>query len=60
MNDKGLFDKVKGSAKEVAGKATGNVKLEVEGKLDKAAGKAKEVVSDVKEAAEDAINKIKK
>ena len=47
---KGAIDKAKGAVKEVAGKATGNTKLEIEGKLDKAKGAARMAAGDVKDA----------
>ena len=37
---KGAAKDIKGSMKEAAGKATGNTKLKVEGKVEKAAGAA--------------------
>ena len=49
---KGAADKVSGATKEAAGKATGNKKLEVEGKLDKAKGEARDALGDMKDAAE--------
>lgn len=48
---KGAADKVSGATKEAAGKMTGNKKLEVEGKIDKAKGEARDVIGDVKDAA---------
>jgi uncharacterized protein YjbJ (UPF0337 family) len=47
---KGTADKVKGAIKDVAGKATGDKKLQVEGKLDKAKGAAHDAAGDVKDA----------
>jgi uncharacterized protein YjbJ (UPF0337 family) len=47
----GTKDKVKGSIKEAAGKATGDRRTEAEGKTDQAKGKAKNAASDVKESA---------
>jgi uncharacterized protein YjbJ (UPF0337 family) len=51
---KGAADKASGAAKEVAGKVTGNKKLEAEGNLDKAKGEAREFIGDVKDAAKKA------
>ena len=48
-------DKTKGRAKEGVGKATGDTKLEREGKADRAAGKAKEGVNKVNEKAKEAF-----
>jgi len=39
-----------GKAKEAAGKATGNEKLEAEGKADQAKASVKKTASDVKDA----------
>jgi uncharacterized protein YjbJ (UPF0337 family) len=48
---KSAADKASGTVKEVAGKLTGNKKLEAEGKIDKAKGEAREFIGDVKDAA---------
>jgi uncharacterized protein YjbJ (UPF0337 family) len=48
---KSAADKVSGAAKEAAGKATGNKKLEAEGKVDKVKGAAREILGDAKDAA---------
>jgi uncharacterized protein YjbJ (UPF0337 family) len=48
---KGAADKVSGATKEAAGKATGDRKLEAEGKLDKAKGEVRDTVGDMKDAA---------
>jgi uncharacterized protein YjbJ (UPF0337 family) len=42
-------DQAKGRVKEAAGKLTADKDLEREGKVDRAAGKAKETVDDVKD-----------
>jgi uncharacterized protein YjbJ (UPF0337 family) len=47
---KGTVQKGVGSAKEAAGKATGNEKLQAEGMADKAAGSAKEAIGKAKDA----------
>lgn len=47
---KGAADKVSGATKDAVGKATGNEKLQAEGKLDKAKGEAREVIGDAKDA----------
>ncbi|MCG2499461.1 CsbD family protein [Staphylococcus epidermidis] len=54
------LDKVKGNIKETVGDATNNGNLEQEGKKDKASGKAKEVVDNVKDKASDVVDKFKK
>jgi uncharacterized protein YjbJ (UPF0337 family) len=51
---KGAADKVKGAVKDAVGGATGDSKLQAEGKLDKAKGTARNVVGDVKDAVKDA------
>ncbi|MBV8849277.1 MAG: CsbD family protein [Methylobacteriaceae bacterium] len=51
---KGAADKVKGAVKDAVGGATGDSKLQAEGKLDKAKGAAHNVAGDVKDAAKDA------
>jgi len=48
---KGAGNKMKGSVKESAGKATGDHALEGEGLLDKAKGAAQSAVGAVKDAA---------
>jgi uncharacterized protein YjbJ (UPF0337 family) len=48
---KGAADKAKGAIKEVAGKVTGDQKLQGEGKVDKAKGAAHSAAGDIKDAA---------
>jgi len=45
----GSAKQAKGAIKEVAGKVTGDAKLEAEGKSDKAAGKVQNAVGGLKE-----------
>lgn len=45
----------RGAIKEAVGKVTGDPKLEVDGKLDKAEGTVQRKVGDVKQAARDAL-----
>jgi uncharacterized protein YjbJ (UPF0337 family) len=52
-------DDLKGRAKEAAGDLTDNRDLKNEGKADRASGKAKEMVDDLKDKAEDAIDTVK-
>ena len=59
MTDKGTVDKLKGKAEEIAGTVTGDNKKKAEGLLNQAIGKVKETASDVKEAVEDGVEKIK-
>jgi uncharacterized protein YjbJ (UPF0337 family) len=47
---KGSFEQAKGKVKEVAGKATGDAKLEGEGKADQVAGKVQNAVGGLKDA----------
>lgn len=63
MAGNGTMDKLKGSVKEGVGKLTGNEQTEAEGKADKTKGdaknlvdKAKDKVSDVKDAVNKATN----
>jgi len=44
----GTFHQIKGKAKEVAGKLTDNQKLEVEGTVEKSAGKVQKKVGETK------------
>ena len=46
----GSAKQAKGGIKEVAGKVTGDAKLEAEGKSDKAAGKVQNAVGGIKDA----------
>jgi uncharacterized protein YjbJ (UPF0337 family) len=57
---KGAADKTKGAIKEGAGKLTGNKDLEAEGKIDKAKGAAHNAAGEVKDAARDAADALKK
>ena len=47
---KGSAEQAKGKVKEVAGKATGDAKLESEGKADKMKGKVQNAVGGMKDA----------
>jgi len=47
---KGSFEQAKGKVKEVAGKATGDAKLEAEGKADQVAGKVQNTVGGLKDS----------
>lgn len=46
---KGLFHQMKGSAKEVAGKISGNSELEAEGAIEKVAGKIQKKIGEVED-----------
>ena len=54
------LEQVKGNIKETVGDATNNDNLEQEGKKDKASGKAKEDIDNVKDKASDVVYKFKK
>lgn len=51
----GRVEQAKGKLKEVAGKVTGNEKLESEGVVDQAAGKVQSGYGDAKEKVKDAV-----
>ncbi|REH77208.1 CsbD family protein [Staphylococcus felis] len=53
------FEQAKGNIKETIGDATNNENLKKEGKGDKTSGKTKEIVDDVKDKANDFIDKVK-
>lgn len=53
----GALKHVKGAVKDIIGKATGDAKLQVEGKADKAEGKVQNAVGGAKDAARDALRK---
>ena len=57
---KGAADKAKGAIKEGAGKLTGDKDMEAEGKLDKAKGAAHSAAGDIKDAARNAADALKK
>lgn len=52
-------DDLKGRAKQAAGDLTDDERLKREGKKDRATGKAKEIVDDLKEKADDAIDDVR-
>ena len=53
----GLAKQAKGAVKDVAGKVTGDAKLQAEGKADKAEGKIQNAVGGAKDAVRDATDK---
>ena len=57
---KAKLDQVKGGIKQVVGKVTENKKLEAEGMVEKTIAKGKEIVDDIKEGSEGAVDSIKK
>lgn len=54
----GLGDKLKGAAKEAAGKVTGNQKLEAKGKAEQIVGNLKDKAEDMKDAAGKKVNEV--
>jgi uncharacterized protein YjbJ (UPF0337 family) len=52
-------DKAKGKIKQAVGDITGNKDLKKQGKADERAGKAKGVVADVKDKADDIVDTVK-
>jgi uncharacterized protein YjbJ (UPF0337 family) len=54
---KGSATNLKGKAKEVAGKVTGDAKLKAEGKTDQVAGKLRNAIGGAKDAIRDAARK---
>jgi len=53
----GAAKQAKGAVKDVAGKVTGDTKLQAEGKADKAEGKVQSTAGGAKDAARDAMDK---
>jgi uncharacterized protein YjbJ (UPF0337 family) len=53
----GSVEEAQGKAKEVAGKATGDEKLDAEGKAQKIAGKAQNAFGGAKDAVKEAVDK---
>ncbi len=51
----GAGKQAKGAIKDAAGKMTGDVRLQAEGKLDKAAGQVQSAVGKAKDDARDAL-----
>lgn len=52
-------DKAKGKIKQAVGDLTGNKDLKKQGKADERAGKAKGVVADVKDKADNVVDTVK-
>jgi uncharacterized protein YjbJ (UPF0337 family) len=52
----GSAEQIKGKVKEVAGKATGDTKLEGEGKAQKIAGKVQNTIGGMKDAVKEALD----
>jgi uncharacterized protein YjbJ (UPF0337 family) len=47
----GTMDKIKGSVKDAVGRATGNTRMQAEGKMDKAKGHAEDLADRVDKGA---------
>ncbi|MFF1357746.1 CsbD family protein [Streptomyces sp. NPDC058297] len=60
MPDKGGMDKVKGKAKEMTGKVTGDRRKEAEGKTDQAKGEAKKTMGDARDRARGVHDSLKR
>ena len=52
----GSSEQAKGKVKEIAGKVTGDTKLESEGKAEKAAGKIQNTIGGMKDAVKEAVD----
>jgi uncharacterized protein YjbJ (UPF0337 family) len=52
----GAGKQVKGAVKDAVGKATGDTKLQGEGKADKAEGKVQNTIGGMKDKARDAVD----
>jgi uncharacterized protein YjbJ (UPF0337 family) len=52
----GSAEQAKGKVKEIAGKVTGDSKLEGEGKADQVAGKIKNTVGGIKDSIKEALD----
>lgn len=52
----GSFDQAKGKVKEVAGKVTGDTKLETEGKADQIKGKVQNTIGGMKDSIKEAVD----
>ena len=52
----GSFEQAKGKVKEVAGKASGDAKLESEGKAQQVAGKMQTAVGGIKDTVKEALD----
>lgn len=53
----GSFEQAKGKVKEVAGKVSGDSKLETEGKSQQVAGKVQNAVGGMKDSVREALDK---
>jgi uncharacterized protein YjbJ (UPF0337 family) len=53
----GSAKQIKGAVMQAIGKATGDAKLQTDGKADKAEGKIQNAIGGIKDAARDALEK---
>jgi uncharacterized protein YjbJ (UPF0337 family) len=53
----GAAKQAKGAVKDAVGKATGDTKMQAEGKADKTAGKVQNTAGSAKDGVRDAVNK---
>lgn len=56
----GTMDKVKGAVKDAVGSATGDTRLQAEGKTDKAKGAVKDAVQQTSDAVKGVKDSLKK
>jgi uncharacterized protein YjbJ (UPF0337 family) len=56
---KGAIDSLVGKTKEAAGRATGNRKLEIEGKAQQVKGAMHNAAGNAKDAAKDLVGRVK-
>ena len=54
----GLGDKITGTAKEVAGKVTGDEELEAKGNVEQIVGNLKDKAEEVKDAVGEKVNEV--
>lgn len=54
---KGIGEKLKGKVKEAVGKATGNERMQAEGKADQVSGQARKTVGEAKDTTRDVLDK---
>ncbi|MEU1019077.1 CsbD family protein [Streptomyces sp. NPDC005900] len=60
MGDKGGMDKLKGKAKEMTGKATGDDRRAAEGRTDQAKGEAKKAMGSARDKAKGMKDSLKR
>ncbi|MFH8293174.1 CsbD family protein [Streptomyces sp. NPDC018059] len=60
MGDKGGMDKLKGKAKQMTGKATGDKRREAEGRTDRTKGEAKGAMESARDKAQGMKDSLKR